>query len=558
MNFSLNDPSTKKCFSKNFSLFKSRFPNLASIIDEKKAYDYAINGATQLEFVESKNGELTATYQKKALHSLYNVKRESLSLAQNEKCSKNETTIFFSYGLGYSALEFAKNNPEKRLLIIESDLPFAFLPFLTTDLSDLFSHKKLILLFGLNFEEIIGFFENQQIEQYNLLRNPTQTLHNQLYFDQLEELLERNKKKIQINNNTLQKFGKLWCRNVFKNFAMANKMSGVENLKDKFKGQRAIVLAAGPSLAQILPLLKKIQEKCIVICVDTALKHVIKAGIIPDFTILMDSQYWNSRHLDFTETQDTVLISESSVHHSVFRHKWKNIFLCDSQYPLGKIIEKDASYGKLGSGGSVATCSWDFARFIGCNTIFMAGLDLGYSENQTHIKGSTFETKSLFESDRLDGLEKKWSAGIFSAPNIFEKNYEGGTIRTDSRMQMYAWWFESKTSEFPDIKTYNLGIKSLFIANIKYKNVSEIFELEDLPYSRKQISKIIEQAAKYPSKEFQQTRIDNIKRFMCLLESEESKEKSYENLSHDEMAVLKIYSDSINDLEENLKKITKN
>ena len=45
---------------------------------------------------------------------------------------------------------------------------------------------------------------------------------------------------------------------------------------------------------------------------------------------------------------------------------------------------------------------------------------------------------------------------------------------------------------------------------------------------------------------------------MCLLESEESKEKSYENLSHDEMAVLKIYSDSINDLEENLKKITKN
>ena len=79
-----------------------------------------------------------------------------------------------------------------------------------------------------------------------------------------------------------------------------------------------------------------------------------------------------------------------------------------------------------------------------------------------------------------------------------------------------------------------------------------------MPYSSKQISKIIEQAAQCPSKEFQQTRIDNIKRFMSLLESEESKEKSYENLSHDEMAVLKIYSDSINDLEENLKKITKN
>ncbi|MCR5698965.1 MAG: DUF115 domain-containing protein, partial [Treponemataceae bacterium] len=430
-------------------MFESRFPSLAQLIDSKTALKAAENAAKELEFVESKNGELTATYQKKAMHSLYNVKRESLSIAQNEKCTQFDTTLFFSYGLGYNALEFTRNNPDKLLVIIESDLPFAFLPFLTTDLTDLFSHKRLVLLFGLSFEEIIGFFESQRIEKYNLIKNPTQIMHNQLYFTQLEELLERNKEKIKINQNTLKKFGKLWCRNLFKNFETTNHLCGVENLKDAFKGQNAIVLAAGPSLSKIIPHLKKIQEKCLVICVDTALKQALKALINPDFTILMDSQYWNSRHLDFARTEDTVLISESSVHHSVFNHKWKNIFLCDSQYPLARIIEKEASYGKLGSGGSVATAAWDFARFLGCSTVFMAGLDLGYCENQTHIKGSTFENKALIDSNRFESLEKKWATGIFSAPNDFGKDYEGNPIRTDSRMQMYAWWFESKTTEFP-------------------------------------------------------------------------------------------------------------
>ncbi len=56
-----------------------------------------------------------------------------------------------------------------------------------------------------------------------------------------------------------------------------------------------------------------------------------------------------------------------------------------------------------------------------------------------------------------------------------EKDYDGNKILTDSKMKMFAWWFESKCEEFKDsIKTCSLSSKSLRIPGISVADVSEI------------------------------------------------------------------------------------
>lgn len=504
-------------FDENYKLFSLRFPQLAKIIPHAKAKELAQEALNQVELKTAKTGETVAFFENQAFHSMYNPIKEAISIATSNGCKENETTVFFSYGLGYSALEFTKINKDKTLVIIESDLPFAFLPFFTTKLDILFAHKNLILLFGLSHDEIIGFFESQNIVHFNIVQNKAQTAHNALYFLQLTELFERNKDKNKINENTEKKFGKLWTRNTLKNIEKVSFLPGIDKLENMTKKESPpiCILAAGPSLQEILPHIKQIQKKCILICVDTALRMVQKTNVNPDFTILMDSQYWNYRHLDFTQTEKTTLISELSVYPSVFNRKWKHIFLCDSRCNTAKKIQQGASYGTISSGGSVATSAWDFARIIGCSDIFMAGLDLSYPKNQTHAKGAVFETKASYDAYRIGTIEKFSAATQFSLDTTDAKDYNGNVIRTDSRMKMYAWWFESKIATEKDTKTWNLSKKSLAIPGIEYFPVESLLNLPNLPLQlREKIEKTESSAELSPeNKKFSEIRKQNANAF---------------------------------------------
>ena len=44
---------------------------------------------------------------------------------------------------------------------------------------------------------------------------------------------------------------------------------------------------------------------------------------------------------------------------------------------------------------------------------------------------------------------------IFSANPQTAESYNGNAVLTDSRMKMFAWWFESQISKNPQIENYN-------------------------------------------------------------------------------------------------------
>lgn len=433
----------------------------------------------KIEVVESKAKVLTVKENGKYWHSFYSPQREASSLVTNTECKEKSTIVFCSFGLGYGVLEACKNFPEKTIILIEPDVNYALFSFFFTDFSELFSHEKLITLFGAETQQVIQILEQEGFDNCHFIKNQNQIEHEKNYFDAIETLIKRNKQKQQINENTYKRFGQLWIKNTSKNFLQTRENSGINFLKNSAKGKSACVIAAGPTLATILPYLQEIQKRCILICVDTALKSVLHYGITPEFAVMVDPQYWNARHLDFLDTSKTNLITESAVYPSIFSYKWKNIYFTSSIYPLGKVLEKNIFRESLGAGGSVATTAWDFARFLGCTKVFMAGLDLGYPKNETHIKGSTFEHWAAIKSNYIDNAETKSVSSLFSANPIYKTDYEGNKLQTDSRMNLYAWWFESKCAEFSEIKTFSLSKKSLAIPGINYFSVKELINLPE-------------------------------------------------------------------------------
>ncbi len=478
-----------------------RFPALAKMFSLESEADIPEDIPSHLlapiEILPSKQNIPTAKDGGKFLHSAYNPLREAEQAAQASHFSVSECfgCIFLSCGLGYTVLSYARLFPNDTIIIAEPDPRYFFTALSLVDFTPLFSHENFIIALGTGIDSVVSLIEHTSgLKHTAISENSAQSAHAADYFTALRSLIERNKRKVDINASTLEKFSKLWLKNTCKNINYLRDLEGINIFKDSCPPDLpCVILAAGPTLEEILPHLAEIKKRSLIIAVDTALRACLAEGIEPDFIVLTDPQYYAWRHIAGLKSPSSILITESAAYPAVFRFECKKIVLCASLFPLGSYIEsKIGSKGALVAGGSVSTTAWDFARFIGAREIFAAGLDLGYPDFQTHIRGSTFEQTIHTKSTRLSPAEKQGSQVLFGANMSTEEDYEGNKILTDSKMKMFAWWFESKQEEFKEtIKTFSLSNKSLKIPGF---GVSTVEELLNRPEKQTQKNEFLSKA----------------------------------------------------------------
>ena len=460
-------------------------------------------------FSVSKSGALTASQNGLPLHSAYNPKAEAERAAALAKDSDKDIFIFAAIGLGYLANAAAQipGADQKTFIILEPDPLHLFAALASIDLSDLFKIPKLFFAIGADVEQAAslvhcaGGFDKAQI-----FCQKSQAAHAQEWFDNFFTRARQSKDAAQVNVNTLERFGRLWLKNGARNLPQMQKLCGVKKFfgaadfsKEKISCNAktaaasfsqepipAVLIAAGPSLESVLPHLKEIHQRAITIAVDTALRACLRAEVQPDFIVLTDPQYWAYSHIAGLSAPQSILIAESAAYPSVFRFDCKEIVLMSSLFPLGKFIEgRLGAKGQLASGGSVATSAWDFARAIGCKEIYAAGLDLGYPNRQTHIKGSAFEQAAHNASSRLNPAELAKARILFSAKNQEALDFEGNKIITDERMKLFAWWFEKHIADDRQTKTFTFSKKGLAIKGADFFSLQDFLKKPEISEQKK-------------------------------------------------------------------------
>ena len=411
------------------------------------------------------------------LHSAYDPMRDSQRAARQADGSR--TAVFFGFGAGYFPVAYVIEHPETPIVLVEPDISHFLAALALLDWSPVFCHRECIFAIGCQPETVLPLLTRagSGLNHCTFFSQQAQTQHAASYFDHLVALVDRNRQKDDINTNTLERFAGLWLRNSCRNIRKFAQLDGV-NIYRKAAGKiPAVVLAAGPSLEGILPLLTEIKKRSLVICVDTALRACLATGTEPDFIILVDPQYWAARHIAGLAAPSSVLITESAVCPSVYRFPCRKIVLCSSLFPLGTYFERHLGVkGKLDAGGSVSTTAWDFARFIGAQEIYVAGLDLGYPGGKTHIRGSTFEENAHTKSCREGPAETSAVRTIFGAGPEYGTDFAGNKLLTDKRMQLFAWWFESKIAAETSSVTYTFSRQGLFIPGIRPCQVTGFLE----------------------------------------------------------------------------------
>lgn len=486
---------TQTIYEKNIALFKRRFPGI-KVVERMGVY----------ELLTARNGSPTARDSGALLHSMYNPEREAEKMAggRGGVSAGEVSAIFLGFGLGYGPIAWAKehikdahsNGKGGALILIESDSARFFAVLRVLDWSAVFAVEHLVIALGCPAEKVIPLITSQaDIRTCCVFAVPSQTAHNAPYFDAVSALIERNKRKEEINEATTRKFAYRWKTNVERNvraITMGLLPKLVTDYSDGFlpppsfaairanSSPTVTILAAGPSLETVLTRLPEIKQHSAIIAVDTALRAALRAGVEPAYIVLTDPQYYAWRHIAGLKSPSSVLVTDLSAYPAVLRFECRAVALAHSAIPQAQKAEHSLALTlpDLGAGGSVASCAWNLAYLLGAKRIYVAGLDLSFPRGLTHIRGSTAEETAHAISNRLCTAETAAVPRMISGGSETGLDYNGNMVATDSRMKMFAWWFESRLAEIAtdgrDVKTYTLCPAGLRIPGIEVGTIDDI------------------------------------------------------------------------------------
>jgi len=475
-------------FEANLRALRARSPELAAVVERAVPFP--------LEVCAARSGALTATARGAWLHSRYDPAAEGQRIADEAAATGAGLVVMLGLGLGYGARSALAAGSS--VAAVETDAGWLSSLLHAADLVDLIEDERCALILCPGGLGIGDYLDEAAPRSIAVIENGATMAAFPEAAAALRSQVSRYRKKDEINAATLRRFGRLWVRNLAKNVRLAASCPGISSFAGRFSGFPALVLAAGPSLDDIEPRLPGLAGRMVIVCVDTALRSALRAGVEPDFIVVVDPQYWNARHLDRCASPGSMFITEAAVWPSVLRFRARRMALCSSIYPLGRYVEERLGppKGALGAGGSVATTAWDFARVLGCAPIYMAGLDLSFPGGKTHARASLFEQRSLSEGRRLEPASNAAFQAMRGGRPFQARANDGSFVTSDERLSLYSSWFTRKAAEHPEAPTYNLSSRGLAIPGLDYREVESLFSL---PARRPDIARLIDVAAADPS-----------------------------------------------------------
>ena len=495
-------------FVNNKKVLQKYYPGFFEEISAKDDDDLS-PGDIKIE--TNPRGELTLCIKGLYAHSQRDPLREADRLVKSvcgSSPASDSPAVILGFGLGYAAQAAAASG--KPVIVIEKHKILFLKAMELRDLSAFFSLSGLIFIVGGSGEGITealsiasslvsGGANTGRKTPPSVIRNKALVDLDGQWYGQAEERIRAWSMRDDVNTATHKRFGRRWVRNLSRNMKAVRDLPGVSRLVGLAQEKEPLpvfLAAAGPSLDRIKPLLGEIHERCIVVAVDTSLRFFVKNGLSPDFVVVVDPQFWNSRHLDRCVngqvSERTALIAESAVYPPVLSLPFKNKFLCGSLFPLGTFIENQADpKGRLAAGGSVATTAWDFARMLQGNDIWIAGLDLAFPGLKTHFRGARFEETAASQSNRFNPCEKWVVRALRDGRPRMALSANGGQVLTDQRLSLYKAWFESQFRKNDKIQNRGFFSDGIAIAGL---GIADVDEFKSLPERRGEIDKRLRNA----------------------------------------------------------------
>lgn len=354
------------------------------------------------------------------LNSMYYPIREASIWANqfSTKVSGRAHRLIYLFGLsnGYFVKELLKKIEENETVVIYEPMKeMLFYALDNFDLVDILTDPRVfIFVEGINSVSLKDFIEERGAAMMfgdgTLIKLP---FYDKIYGDKYEwfnDLYTQSWVGAMVNRNTAIHFGKDWANAIVNNLTEALHSSTIEDYKGIIPEDiPVIVVAAGPSLEINIDTLKRAKGKAVILAVDTSLGCLYEHGIEPDFAVTLDvhkPMFLFENPLGKTVPMMISLSGNPSV---VKYNEGKKVFFDYSNF-LTKVKYGTDVYDGINASGSVATASFDIARYMGAKTIILVGQDLAYKGKKSHVMGlELYKEHDKFVSVEGNCGEQLWT-----------------------------------------------------------------------------------------------------------------------------------------------------
>jgi len=458
-------------FEPNMAAFVSRYPEMvqylsSSILSEtiKAGVDETFGKKVLYAVMNEKTYQLDTLYDTDALMELWYRNLDRLYFKTK--------ILLYGFGNGMYVRKLLKETTEDvSIIIYEPSACILRTVIREFNISDLILNKRVTLLLRdamektpqeyfydlLDYTDIENFIYKSYLN-YNRLFEAEYIE----YIDTLQIVCS----SINSTQNVIGRYGKLYYENTFSNFPYFFKSKSIQNLYEKLpKDVPAIIVAAGPSLDKNVQKLQKAKGRAFIIAVDTALRPMIRNGIIPDLCISIDGKK-NAAHFVDAAANNVPLVCYLYSHKAILaKHRAEKFFINDLNHHIQHFLsQKRLVLPIISSGGSVANDAFSIAQMLGFTTIILVGQDLALTDNKSHADATVIG-------------ELKWTSEKFG--DVIEvEGIDGKPILSKPEYKLYAKWFEEQIIQHPELKVIDATEGGAKIYGTLIQTLEETIEQE--------------------------------------------------------------------------------
>lgn len=463
---------SKEIYEKNMAAMQERFPGLAKLVEEKR---YQLDEEMDIFSEKAVDGSDILCVRKDERMLYLNGKREPLVVAERELerwGELNRKTPIFVVGMG--DLVFLKELLRKteqsiNIMVYEPSVRIFLFLLENIDITEYFENRAVgFVIEGVNEKEetavMRAFLTLGNVGFLKYYVNPS---YRELFKKQAIAYLKRVDEvvgEVISNNNTAIRYASVGANNLFHNISYLCDGYITTQLCDVIpRDIPAIIVSAGPSLNKNIQELRRAKNKAFIVAVDTAVKPLVKAGIIPDLYAVVDGLK-PAELFDFAEAKQIPMMTSITSAKSVLaQHTGKKIFYFEGEMLAYNLLAMNGiPFGSVSCGGSVACSAFSLVYKLGFSRIILVGQDLALTGNKTHADGTFREKMEEIDTSRC---------------LMVEGNYEE-KVPTRGDFKLYLDWFNYYIAGCEGIHVINATEGGAKIQNTEIMTLSDAIERE--------------------------------------------------------------------------------
>lgn len=328
-----------------------------------------------------------------------------------------KVAVFMGSGLGYHLKRFIDKCGSKyrMIFVFEVDPCMVKYTLAMHDFSSLLKSNRLQFITGIDLDQLYSVFNSMVLsihELKTLIKTiniyPVDLNHHDLYINMFNVFKDAMFNGL-LNHGNSPIDSLTGLENLLANINYTLDYPGIKDIKGSFKNKPAVLVAAGPSLKKNLHLLKGLEDKALIIGVDTSLRILLKNGIYPHIVTGLERglsvlKYYENMEEYLPQLKDTYLATATVVRNEIYKK-------CVDEYGMTPLpcYRKFAHYEWLGvdkgtfnSGKSCANLAFNILAHLGCNPIILIGQDLAFGEGDiTHHEDAGHSITGMLASPKI-------------------------------------------------------------------------------------------------------------------------------------------------------------